>query len=366
MEGMLDKRFWRAIDWWTVLGLLGAISVGVALVYSASRGGPWAFSYQRQLLYVVTGFTLMLLVLLVDYHNLVERAEIIYIAVSGLLVYLLLFGSVRAGTKRWIEIGSFTLQPGEFAKLAVVLLLAKYFAAVRRDKLKAGEVLTTAAIAGFPACLVALQPDLGTAATLVAVYAALAFLAGLGRRMLVVLAVAVALSAPLAWTYLLKDYQKDRLKTFWDPESDPRGAGYQSIQAQIAVGSGGFDGKGWLRGSQNQLRFLPAPHTDFIFAVLAEEFGFVGVAVLLVLYLGLALRALDTARRARDRLGIYLVAGVLAVFVFQAAYNMAMVAGVVPVKGFPLPLMSFGGSSILATLIGFGVILNVHLRRFAN
>jgi rod shape determining protein RodA len=363
---MLDRRLLYGIDWVLLLGLLVASALGVALVYSATRTGASPQLYLRQLLFLVIAFTALGLVLLVDYHTLIDRAEILYLAICAILIYLPLFGSVRAGTRRWLEVGSFTIQPGEFAKLAVVFILAKYFAAVRRENLRPAEVAITCCLAGIPALLVAFQPDLGTAATLAVAYVALAVMAGLRGRVVWAGILALALLVPMGSVYFLKDYQKDRLRAFVDPRSDPRGAGYQSIQSTIAVGSGGLTGKGWLKGSQSQLQFLPKPHTDFVFAVLAEEFGFIGVAAVGALYLLLTLRGVDTARRARDRLGMYLVAGILSMFVFQAVYNIAMVAGLVPIKGFPLPLLSYGGSSLVATLLGFGVILNVRMRRFAN
>jgi len=363
---MLDRRLLYGIDWVMVLGLVLASGLGLALVYSATHASAARELYLRQLLFVLIAFVALFVVLLVDYHTLIDRAEILYLTVCVMLLYLPFFGSVRAGTRRWLEIGSFTLQPGEFAKLAVVFILAKYFAAVRRENLRPAEVVITGCLGGVPALLVAFQPDLGTAATLAVAYVALAVLAGLRGRLVWAGVLALAVLLPTASVYLLKDYQKDRLRAFVDPQRDPRGAGYQSIQSTIAVGSGGLSGKGWLKGSQSQLQFLPKPHTDFVFAVLAEEFGFIGVAGAGVLYLLITLRGLDTARRARDRLGMYLVAGILTMFVFQTVYNMAMVAGLVPIKGFPLPMLSYGGSSIVATLIGFGVILNVRMRRFAN
>lgn len=363
---MFDKRFWFGIDWLTLLGLVGACGIGLAVIYSATQGGPTPEVYQRQILWILIGFLLLGIVVLLDYHALVEHAEVLYLGVGVALVYLLVFGSVRAGTQRWLELGAHTIQPGELAKIALVLLLAKYFSAVRKDELGFGEIVATGALAGVPVLLVALQPDLGTAVTLVVVYVAMALLAGMARRFLLLGTLILALGTPLGWHFVLKDYQKERVQAFLDPSRDPRGAGYQSIQSTIAVGSGAFTGTGWLQGSQSQLQFLPAPHTDFVFAVIAEELGFVGVVVVILLYLMITLRSLDTARRARDRLGVFLVTGVLSMFIFQTFYNMAMVAGLVPIKGFPLPLISYGGSSMLTTMIGFGLILNVRMRRFVN
>ncbi len=363
---MVERRQWRSLDWLVISGLVVASGFGLLVIYSATQAGPTPEVYKAQIVRLIMGMAFLALVTLFDYHSIVDRAEVIYILVIGLLIYLVIFGELRAGTNRWLELGFGTLQPGELAKIGVVVFLAKYFAAVRQDHLGTSEVLITSLFAGIPIVLIALQPDLGTAATIGVVYCAMALLAGVRRRLLVLAAVVVVLALPFAWSFVLKDYQKERVYAFLDPGRDPRGAGYQSIQSTIAVGSGGFVGKGWLEGSQSQLQFLPAPHTDFVFAVVGEEFGFVGVATVILLYLMLTLRCIETARRARDRLGAYLVFGVLAMFVFQTVYNLAMVAGLVPIKGFPLPLMSYGGSSMLATMLGFGLILNVRMRRFVN
>jgi len=202
--------------------------------------------------------------------------------------------------------------------------------------------------------------------TLVPVFLGVAYLAGMQVRILGVMALCLLLAAPVAWQFALKDYQKDRISSFLDPSQDPKGAGYQQIQARITVGSGGLTGKGFREGTQGQLRFLPVAHNDFIFSVLAEEQGFAGVLVALGLYLFVILRALEAARLAKDRLGSYLVLGVLASFTFQVIYNITMSAGLAPVKGLTLPLMSYGGSSMIATLAGFGLVLNVRMRRFTN
>jgi rod shape determining protein RodA len=210
------------------------------------------------------------------------------------------------------------------------------------------------------------QPDLGTTVTLVPVLLAVAYAAGLPMRIFGIVAVVALLAAPIAWQFALQDYQKERLSTFLNPEQDARGAGYQQLQARITVGSGGAWGKGFQQGTQGQLRFLPVAHNDFIFSVLAEEWGFSGVIVALALYLFVIVRALDAARLAKDRIGAYLVLGVLASFTFQVLYNITMSAGLAPVKGLTLPLMSYGGSSMIATMAGFGLILNVRMRRFTN
>jgi rod shape determining protein RodA len=363
---VLDRRQWHSIDWLTILGLLVASGFGLLVIFSATQAGPTPDLYKAQIARLVFGMALLALTMLFDYHSIVDRAEVIYLAILAILLYLLLFGGLRAGTNRWVELGFGTFQPGELAKIGVVVFLAKYYSAVRRNHLGSGEVVITGLFAGLPIVLIALQPDLGTAATIAFVYLSMALLAGVRTRLVLAGVLGVALALPLAWSFVLKDYQKERVYAFLDPSRDPKGSGYQSIQSTIAVGSGGFAGKWWLNGTQSQLQFLPAPHTDFVFAVMAEEFGFIGVSTVMILYLVIILRCLDTARRSRDRLGLYLVFGVLSMFVFQTLYNLAMVAGLVPIKGFPLPLMSYGGSSMLATMLGFGLVLNVRMRRFVN
>jgi rod shape determining protein RodA len=222
------------------------------------------------------------------------------------------------------------------------------------------------AITAVPFLLIAKEPDLGTAITLVTILLGIAFVAGLRMKFVLILLAVAVLASPLVWRYALRDYQKSRISTFIDPELDPRGAGYQQIQARISVGSGGVFGKGFLKGTQGQLRFLPVAWNDFVFSVYAEEQGLVGVIVALALYLFVIVRSLRTARLAKDRLGAYLVMGFLSAFMFQVLYNVTMAAGLVPVRGFTLPLMSSGGSSMIATLAGFGLVLNVRMRRFTN
>jgi rod shape determining protein RodA len=281
------------------------------------------------------------------------------------LLYVLFFGDTQMGAQRWIRVGSFNLQPSEFAKIGVALVLAKFFGENRGSPGRM-DLAIAGALTCLPLALIAKEPDLGTAVTLVPVFLAVAFLAGMQLRVFGLIFVCLLLTAPIAWKFALKDYQKSRISTFLDPSQDARGAGYQQIQARITVGSGGLTGKGFMQGTQGQLRFLPVAHNDFIFSVLAEEQGFAGVLVALGLYLFVILRALEAARLAKDRLGSYLVIGVLASFTFQVVYNVTMSAGLAPVKGLTLPLMSYGGSSMIATLAAFGLVLNVRMRRFTN
>jgi rod shape determining protein RodA len=318
-----------------------------------------------QLYAIAIGLAAMGVTLTLDYRTLTDKSHLIYIGILALLLYVLFFGSVMMGARRWIPLGVVNLQPSEFAKLGVALVLAKFFGENRGSPtwtdLAVGGALTV-----LPFGLIAKEPDLGTAVTLLPIFLAIGYLAGMRMRILGLLCLCLLLAAPIAWTFALKPYQKARISTFVNPYEDAKGAGYQQIQARITVGSGGLAGKGFKQGTQGQLRFLPVAHNDFIFSVLAEEQGFAGVLVALGLYLFVILRALEAASLAKDRLGSYLVLGVLASFTFQVVYNITMSAGLAPVKGLTLPLMSYGGSSMIATLAGFGLVLNVRMRRFTN
>jgi rod shape determining protein RodA len=361
----IDRRFVYNVDWVLVGTSLLLALVGVAMVFSATHSGRNPDLYLKQLSLAGVGVVGMVVAAAFDYRRLADRAILLYGLSVGALLYVVRFGPLIAGTRRWVVLGGLQLQPSEFVKLAAAVFVAKVFADFRQESLGIREVALPGAAVGLLALLVAREPDLGTAACLVPLFLSVAFLAGLRMRAVAGLGATLLLAAALTWPFL-HDYQKTRIYTFLDPSLDPRGAGYQKIQSQIAVGSGGFLGRGYLGGSQAQLGYLPARHTDFVFSVLAEETGFVGVVVVLGLYLLMLWRMLETARLARDRLGAFLVAGITASFGFQVVYNVAMVAGLVPVKGLPLPLMSYGGSSILSSLMGVGLILSVRIRRFAN
>ena len=361
---MFERRLYHHIDWSMVVALLALCVLGLAMIYSAS-GGPTRV-YTTQIYGILLGLVAFGLCLSIDYRTLADKSHWIYLGVLVLLGYVLLFGAVRGGSRRWIDLGVFNLQPSEFVKAALALMLAKHFGEGRRGVATRADLLIAGGITLVPLLMIAQQPDLGTAVTLVPVFLAVAYLAGMPLRIFGVLALAAVLMAPIAWRFALQDYQKERISTFLDPSQDAKGAGYQQIQARITVGSGGLWGKGFTKGTQGQLRFLPVAHNDFIFSVLAEEQGFAGVLVALGLYLFVIVRGIASARLAKDRLGAYLVLGVLAAFSFQVIYNITMSAGLAPVKGLTLPLMSYGGSSMIATLAGFGLILNVRMRRFTN
>jgi rod shape determining protein RodA len=338
--------------------------ISLAQIYSVQGGATRI--YYTQIYGIIMGLLALAVCLAIDYRSLADKSHWLYGAIVLILLYVLFFGAVRGGSRRWIDLGPINVQPSEFAKATVALVLAKFFGDRQRGAPQRGDLLIAGAITAIPFLVIVRQPDLGTAATLLPVLFAVAYVAGMPMRIFGILALVGVLVAPVAWKFALKDYQKERISTFLDPSQDAKGAGYQQIQARITTGSGGLTGKGFMQGTQGQLRFLPVAHNDFIFSALAEEHGFVGVLVTLGLYLFVILRSLESARLAKDRLGAYLVLGVLASFTFQVVYNITMAAGLAPVKGLTLPLMSYGGSSMIATMAGFGLILNVRMRRFTN
>ena len=361
---MFERRLYYHIDWAMLAALMALCAIGLANIYSAT-GGPSGI-FTTQIYGIILGLVALVVCLTVDYRALADKSHWIYLGVLALLIYVLFFGAVRGGSRRWIDLGAVNLQPSEFAKAAVALVLAKFFGESRRGPISRVDLVIAGALTAVPLLVIARQPDLGTAVTLLPIVFLIAYVAGMPMRIFGILAIVGVLAAPVAWKFALQDYQKGRILTFIDPSQDARGAGYQQIQARITVGSGGLWGKGFTEGTQGQLRFLPVAHNDFIFSVLAEEHGFAGVIVTLGLYLFVILRSLESARLAKDRLGAYLVLGVLASFAFQVVYNITMSAGLAPVKGLTLPLMSYGGSSMIASLAGFGLILNVRMRRFTN
>jgi rod shape determining protein RodA len=366
---MFERRLYHHVDWAMVGAILALCLIGLAQIYSTtytSAGGGASGIFYTQIWAILLGFVALLIALSIDYRSLADKSHFLYIAIVALLIGVLVFGVVRGGSRRWIDLGPMNLQPSEFVKATLALVLAKFFGEARRGTVLRSDFLIAAAITALPLLLIAQQPDLGTAVTVLPVLFAVVFVAGMSMRIFGILAVVAILAAPIAWKFALEDYQKERISTFINPSQDARGAGYQQIQARITVGSGGPFGKGFTGGTQGQLRFLPEAQNDFIFSVLAEEHGFVGVVVALGLYLFVILRSLEAARLAKDRAGAYLVLGVLASFTFQVIYNITMSAGLAPVKGLTLPLMSYGGSSMIATLAGFGLILNVRMRRFTN
>jgi rod shape determining protein RodA len=366
---IVDRRLVPHIDWPLIGGILAIIVLSLATIYSvtwdlrlARPGGRfWA-----QLYAVPVAMVAMIVCLVIDYRTLAQRSLFLYGGLILALIYVSAFGVVAGGSRRWISLGSLNLQPSEFGRIVVALVLAMFFGDSRRTARSWSELILPGVLVAVPVLLIVRQPDLGTAVTLLPVFIGVIFVAGLPLRWVGIAAAVCVLLSPVIWNYGLKEYQRERIETFLDPSKDPRGAGYQQLQAKITVGSGGFYGKGFQQGTQGRNGFLPVADNDFVFSVHAEEHGFLGVLVALGLYLFVILRSLDAAKLAKDRIGAFLVIGVISGFTFQVVYNITMSAGLAPVKGLTLPLMSYGGSSLVATLAGFGLILNVRMRRFTN
>lgn len=351
---------------WGLLAVVVALSaIGLATVHSASAESPIDYLY-RQAVWVAVGWAAMVVVFGFSYHTLLSWSLPLYLASLAALALVLVLGYEAGGSQGWFRIGSVGVQPSEFAKLVTALYLTRYLGGLSQRELQPRQIATALAIAAVPMVLIALEPDLGGAAMFVPMLAGMLLVAGVRLRLLVTALVAALALGALIWSFGMQPYQRQRVATFLQPAEDPLGAGYQVRQSKIAVGSGELTGKGYLQGTQSQLRFLPARHTDFILAVLAEEWGFVGVVVVLGLYGIYLVNAGAIAARARDRQGILLVVGLTSVFAFHVLYNSAMVIGLVPITGIPLPFLSYGGSFTLVNYLAVGLLLGVDFRRYVN
>jgi rod shape determining protein RodA len=363
MSGYLNLR---DIDWGMLIIVLIICALGVVQIFSAAIGTQWQDAWWKQIIWVVAGLVLMWICTAIDYHTLMTRVWALYVLSVVLLLAVLVAGKQAFGSTRWIPLApGVHLQVSEFVKLVIILLVARYMTELRGDNLETRDLLKIMALIVVPMLLVIREPDLGTALTYLPILAVGAVLAGLNWRYLVVAGVIVVLVLPVGF-HFLQPYQKARLVSFLDPDRDPRGTGYQVIQSKIAVGAGGMWGKGVAQGTQTQLRFLPVPHTDFIFSAFAEEHGFVGVVVVLALYFMLLMQIVKNAQTAPDRAGMYICMGVAALVLFHVLVNVGMVVGRMPVTGIPLPLMSAGGSSMLSVFLMLGLVNNVRVRRFVN
>jgi rod shape determining protein RodA len=340
-------------------------AIGCTLVYSATHFGPEAPLFQKQVLWTSIGIVLMLILISVDYHVLMEIAPVLYTIGLALLGYVLVWGRLTRNVRSWIHIGAFQFQPSEFMKIFTALLIAKYFDSNDRAYLNLRTFTIVIAIIGAPVLLIALQPAFGSAASFFPLVGVAMFFGGIKPRYWLVAALCGLIALPIGW-HFLRPFQRERIMIFADPARDPLGSGYQVMQAKIATGSGGITGKGFLHGTQVNLAYLPARHTDFIFSVLGEEWGFVGVVVVLTLYLFLIFESLAVAKSARDRGGTFLVLALIAFFIFHVVINVSMQIGLLPVTGIPLPLISYGGSATMMFFIAIGLILNVDFRKFVN
>jgi rod shape determining protein RodA len=364
----MTKYFsFRDFDWLLLTFVLAICGLGVMEIYSATLHTKFTGVHTKQVYWIMAGMVLMFLISLIDYHALLDKIHWFYIASVVSLVAVLLIGKKYLGARRWVQMpGGQHFQPSEWVKLVLILALAKYFADLHREEASLSDIVKAGLVAGVPMLLVLKQPDLGTALTYIPVLVMALILGGLRLKHAAAIILLGALVVPVVWHYGLKPYQKQRLVSFREPEADPQGAGYQVQQSLIAVGSGGLWGKGTTKGTQTQGMFLPVPQTDFIFAAWCEEHGFVGAVVVLLLYFLLLMRLVHNAQTAPDRVGAFVVMGVVAVLFFHILVNVGMVVGYMPVTGIPLPLMSYGGSSVLFMFLALGIVMNIRMRRFVN
>ena len=362
----IDRRLVAHFDWPLLVCALLVIACGLLTVLSATHvpGHVVSGLLLRQVMWAGLGLIAIVAALSFDYHRLERYAYLLYAVALVMLVVVAVLGASGGGARRWIALGPASLQPSEFAKLALVIALARHLHRQIGDQpLPLRSVLISAGLLGPPAVLILKQPDLGTVVVLTLSMAALLLAAGLRLRFVLVVAAVLVPTAPYVWNHL-KPYQQRRVVSFINPNADPLGAGYHVIQSKIAIGSGMLEGKGYLHGTQNRLNFLPEQHTDFIFSVFAEEWGFLGVCVLVALYAALLLRCFIVASRARDSFGVLLAFGLTAMLFCQVLVNIGMATGSLPVVGITLPFFSYGGSSLLASMLAIGLLMNVSMRRF--
>jgi len=355
---------WMLLSLVSLMSIISVLEIKSATLHTKFRG----FDH-KQIGFLLAGMGLMFLMTQIDYHWLLDIAPWAYGIGLLSLVAVRLVGTKVLGARRWINLGGGVhFQPSEWVKLVLVLAMARFFWGLAGRELRWTDIAKAFALIGVPMGLVLIQPDLGTALTYFPILVAGLFLGGIRVRQVLVLLLGFFILIGGAWMSAkrLKPYQMARLTSFIDPGSDPRGAGYQILQSKIAVGAGGLWGKGTNQGTQTQGDFLPIPYTDFIFAAFCEEHGFVGGMGILLLYFLVLMRLIENAQQASDAPGTFIVMGVVAVLLFQIVVNIGMVVGLMPVTGIPLPLMSYGGSSILFTFLALGIVMNIRMRRFVN
>lgn len=357
------QSFWQKIHLDPLFFLFVTLLLGYSLYILWSASGQDIDMMQRRVGQILLGFFVMIILAQLSPRSYEKCAPYLYIICIIVLLLVDIFGYTSKGAQRWLDLGVLRFQPSEIAKIAVPLMVAKF---INREgcppPLK--TTLQTLAIIGVPTLLVAMQPDLGTAILIVMSGIFIIFLAGIDWRFIIIALILIAAFLPIMWFFLMHDYQRERVLTLFNPERDPLGTGYHIIQSKTAIGSGGIWGKGWLEGTQSQLEFLPERHTDFIFSVIAEEFGFVGSIILLILFICLIARGLIIASRAQTTFGRILVGGLILVFFVYAFINIGMVSGILPVVGVPLPLISYGGSSLVVLMASFGIMMSIHTHRY--
>lgn len=361
---MIDRRTFTHFDWLIFLSAAALAVIGIVNLYSAAAS-LGSQIYLKQFYWFIIGLAAVFIIVLFSYSQLERFAYSFYGATITLLAAVYLFGKSAGGAKRWLDFGFVSFQPSEFAKIALVVMLAKYFneVVVPKEGMSMKDIMLPVFILAVPFVLVAKQPDLGTALILLCIFISMTLFVKVRWKTVLGVSIASLPLIPLVW-HFLKDYQKARLLGFINPSIDPLGTGYHIKQSKIAVGSGGFLGKGFMNGTQGQLKFLPERHTDFAFSVFAEEWGFIGSVVVIALFLIIILWGLHIAQNSKDRFASLLAFGISSLFFWHAAVNLGMVIGLLPVVGVPLPFISYGGSFLLTVMLGIGILINVSMRRF--
>lgn len=358
---MFDRRFLKDMDWWLLFSLLVIMLLGLVNLWSASFAAGHSFQW-KQAQWYVAGSGFMFAAMAFDYRKLAAYWIHIYVMTVIMLVLVMFVGKNVSGSQRWISLGFINIQPSELAKLLVVIVMSSFFAQEEKEHYGLADLWKPLLLVLLPVFLIVKQPDLGTGLLVLAIFASLVYYARLKwTSFIIILGLSLA-AFPLLWKFM-KPYQRRRVEIFLNPESDPFGAGWHVLQSKIAVGSGQIMGKGFMKGTQSHLNFLPEVHTDFVFSIWSEEWGFVGAVILLGVYFFFLARCLYIAQNAGDRFGSFLAFGIAAMIFWQLLINVCMVLGLMPVVGIPLPLVSYGGSSVLTTLVGVGLIMNVRLRR---
>lgn len=365
---MFDRRLLQNFDWILLILLVLIASISVINLYSSTfpiRDAGGTQILIKQVYWYLMGFTVLLMMTTFDYHVLERLAWPAYLLSLALLVLVLLIGRVSSGSQRWLSLGVINFQPSELAKISVVIILSQFFSTHGEyADYRLRDLWQPFLLIFFPCLLIAKEPDLGSALILAIVAFSIIFIMKIRWSSLLLLIITISSAFPFFWFKIIKEYQKKRIFTLLNPEGDPLGAGYQIIQSKIAVGSGQLGGKGFLKGTQTKLHFLPEQHTDFAFSVWAEEWGFFGSVFLLLLYLFLILWGINIAKNSKDKFGSLLAVGITAIVFWQAVINVCMTIGLMPVVGIPLVLFSYGGSSILTTMLGMGILMNISMRRF--
>ncbi len=367
---MFDRRLIKNFDWGLVVLILLIGSIGLVVLYSALTAGHDAGAvhilFKKQIIWMGSGFVIMMITVLIDFRELDKLNLFIYILCIGLLISVILFGQVGGGSRRWLLLGFVRIQPSELMKIALIISLASvYSTSVSQTGLTFRKLIKPVILCAIPFVLIVNQPDLGTGLLLLLIAGSITLFVKVERKVFFSVSGICLAAVPLVW-FALKDYQKFRILTFLNPDRDPLGAGYHIIQSKIAIGSGMLTGKGFLKGTQNALSFLPEQHTDFIVSVLAEEWGLVGCSILLILYFFLLFWGLNIAYNCRNMFGSILAFGVTTMIFWQIFINIGMVMGLMPVVGVPLPLVSYGGSSVITNMLGFGILLNISMRKFSS